>query len=800
MGLRRKKHGDSCDCAICERERPKPTYISLDEDFYHLSTPIDAADFDAFGAECVADVTDLGLSLHDLLTYASVVANFVTEQGVRFCFPLGPPTSSRKRIELVKDTKMGLFTVGGALWRRIEGAGLDPRVILVSSEEKFNSSSLFSAHAVAGMFLWWKIWKKEQYAASEKKREMYVTVVSAGRASRRYVSLPVQHLPVVYGNTRLSITVGALSATLLPVETLSSAQQTLLERYYGQSAAGQFLSPTEDPHLAAGGYHASSFSWYRLGQRAVVDDYWAARYGKAALQPKVSSSRESLVVRNIPERQQSIDSGIEGARITDPARQRRPPEPPSRPSVSSLPETSEQRSRLDVAEAGIRLAETRALDEKARLRSQGVQHPKPRALSDVERDEDLRRELRRVEQEAWERHLEELRWQEKKSIEERRNFEEAYCRKSLGEASAMTQRQSSCNSASVRQNSYPDTALSPMASRQSCDARVPPWQETLPRNAPSRESYDSRLSHRRQDSLAAPSPESDLRQTNNQQGRQTQAGDTETQRLHDHRHRQVSFEQRPPSSSGGSQSSAHRTAPDMSKATLACLLLAHLLHNTGGENEQDDPSRGTPSSSRAPTQVEVTSPIHRTSIDSYRQCACDDPEAVDLEDGPFRTSPVQRNGTARLNRPGGPRDPRRPSGHRSSFSSSIAPSDSVSVVSGVDRESSRRAATPPTPVFDDPPESQLPPPSPPVSTARYAFESRTSLASAPPGYHSNMDVHQHHPAPPSVIPISPPPQYSISTSSDPTRPRKPTTMYHNHRPVSVLPRPDDHTTEDCNVQ
>lgn len=37
MGLRRKKHGDSCDCAICERERPKPTYISLDEDFYNLS-------------------------------------------------------------------------------------------------------------------------------------------------------------------------------------------------------------------------------------------------------------------------------------------------------------------------------------------------------------------------------------------------------------------------------------------------------------------------------------------------------------------------------------------------------------------------------------------------------------------------------------------------------------------------------------------------------------------------------------------------------------------------------------------
>lgn len=26
-------------------------------------------------------------------------------------------------------------------------------------------------------------------------------------------------------------------------------------------------SPAEDPHLAASGYHASSFCWYRLGQR-----------------------------------------------------------------------------------------------------------------------------------------------------------------------------------------------------------------------------------------------------------------------------------------------------------------------------------------------------------------------------------------------------------------------------------------------------------------------------------------------------------------------------------------------------
>lgn len=141
-------------------------------------------------------MTDLGLSLHDLLSYASVVATFVVEQAVRFCFPIGPATSGRKRIELVKNTKMGLFTVGGALWRRIEGAGLDPRVLLLSSEEKFNASSLFSAHSIAGMFLWWKIWKKEQYAAADKNRAMYVSVVSAGRASRRHVSLPVQHVSI----------------------------------------------------------------------------------------------------------------------------------------------------------------------------------------------------------------------------------------------------------------------------------------------------------------------------------------------------------------------------------------------------------------------------------------------------------------------------------------------------------------------------------------------------------------------------------------------------------------------------
>lgn len=139
-------------------------------------------------------MTDLGLSLLDLLAYAEAVATFVVEQGVRFCFPLGPSTAGRKRIELVRNTKMGLFTVGGALWRRIEGAGLDPRAILLSSEEKFNASSLFSAHSIAGMFLWWKIWKKEKYAAAEKKRDVYVTVVSAGRASRRHVSLPVQHV------------------------------------------------------------------------------------------------------------------------------------------------------------------------------------------------------------------------------------------------------------------------------------------------------------------------------------------------------------------------------------------------------------------------------------------------------------------------------------------------------------------------------------------------------------------------------------------------------------------------------
>lgn len=538
--------------------------------------------------------------------------------------------------------------------------------------------------------------------------------------------------------------------------------------------------------------------------KAVVDDYWAARYGKGSLQPRVSNSRENLAVRNVPPRQQSIDSGVaEPARATDSARQRRPPDPPPRPSVSSLPETFERRTPLDVAEAEIRQAESRALDEKARLRSQDLHHPKPRALSNTDRDEDLRRELRRVEQEAWERHLEELRWQEKKSIEERRNFEEAYCRKSLGEAAGMSQRQSPGDTTSTRQNSYPDAALSPVVSRQSFDAGVPPWQEAIPpRGMPGRESYGSRMSHRRQDSLIPPVPDSELHPTNSRQSFQTQASDTETQRPYDDRVRQVSFEHPvPPSSSSESQPPFHRTAPD--KATLACLLLAHLLHNTG-ENVQNDHSHGTPSSSRAATQVEMNSPTQRTSIDSYRRYTVDDPEAVDLEDGPFRSSPLQRHGTVRLNRPGGPRDPRRPSGHRSSFSSSIAPSDSVSVASGVDRQNSRRATTPPTPMIDDPPESQLPVPSPSISSTRYASDSRSSLRSAPPGYMPDMDVRHHAPSHP-ILPASPPPQYSASSSAsvpplDPLRPRKPTAMYHNHHTVPVLPRPDDHTTEDCNVQ
>lgn len=212
-------------------------------------------------------MTDLGLSLSDLLTYASIVATFVVEQGVRFCFPVGPTISGRKRVELVKNTKMGLFTVGGGLWRRIESAGLDPRLILLSSEEKFHAFSLFSAHSVVGMFLWWKIWKKEQYAAADKKRDVYVTVVSDGRASRRYVSLPVQHVSrcssvlsspqskscikawaaslaehpfdaatydseflKVYANTRLSIEVGSTSAVLVPVDPLTLAQRMLIER------------------------------------------------------------------------------------------------------------------------------------------------------------------------------------------------------------------------------------------------------------------------------------------------------------------------------------------------------------------------------------------------------------------------------------------------------------------------------------------------------------------------------------------------------------------------------------------
>lgn len=159
-----------------------------------IQTPIDAADFDLFGADCVADVTNLGLTFHEMLGFAEVVANLVVEQGVRFCVPLGPTSPGRKRVELVKGTRMGLLTVGGALWRGLESAGLDPRLILLSSEEKFNVASLFSAHFLAGLFLWWKIWRKEQYAAQDEKRQIHVSVVSNGRASRRSVSLPIQHV------------------------------------------------------------------------------------------------------------------------------------------------------------------------------------------------------------------------------------------------------------------------------------------------------------------------------------------------------------------------------------------------------------------------------------------------------------------------------------------------------------------------------------------------------------------------------------------------------------------------------
>lgn len=548
--------------------------------------------------------------------------------------------------------------------------------------------------------------------------------------------------------------------------------------------------------------------------KAVVDDYWAARYGKATLQPKLSSSRENFVVRNVPPRQQSSDSvQAEPARAIDPARQRRPPDPPSRPSVSSLPPQLDPipvdpRSSLDIAEAEIRRAESRALDEKARLRSQGVHHPKPRTMSNAERDEHLRRELRQVEEEAWERHLEELRWQEKKSIEERKNFEEAYCRKSLGEISAMSHRQSSSDTPPMRQTSYPDAALSPMVSRQSYDRGVPAWQESVPpRNVPSRESYDSRVSHRRQDSLAPAAEE--MRPTTSRQSTQTHASHNENQRPLDHRLRQVSLDYpAAPSSSHGSQASASRAGGDTSKVTLACLLLAHLLHNTGDDTPAGS-SCDTPPSRGPTAQAELNAPTNRASFDSYRQLSCDDPaEAIDLEDGPFRASPVQRHGSVRLNRPGGPRDPRdlhRPLAHRSSFSSSIAPSDSISVVSGVDREHLRRAATPPSPVIDDPPESQLPAQSPSISMAHYAFESRSSLRTAPPGYLPDHEVPHHHPPTPPILPASPPPQYSPSSSGsvsrlDPLRARKPATMYHNRHTVPGVPRPNDQTTEDCNVQ
>lgn len=40
MGLRKNKHAETCQCAVCERTRPKATYISFDDDFYHLTVSL----------------------------------------------------------------------------------------------------------------------------------------------------------------------------------------------------------------------------------------------------------------------------------------------------------------------------------------------------------------------------------------------------------------------------------------------------------------------------------------------------------------------------------------------------------------------------------------------------------------------------------------------------------------------------------------------------------------------------------------------------------------------------------------
>lgn len=579
--------------------------------------------------------------------------------------------------------------------------------------------------------------------------------------------------------------------------------------------------------------------------KAVVDDYWSARHGKSALQPGTRASREELVVRHVPARQRAPNAALaEARRMIDPARLRRPPDPPSRPAAAPQFRSPEPRRPIDVAEAEAEImrAEARALQEKARARHlgphglHGPHEPKPRSISDAERDDMVRRELRRVEEAAWERHLGELRWQEKKRTEDRRSFEDQYCRKGLGGASGAPLGRAATASRSMSQPSCHDAPPSPVASQRSSAAEMPPWLNAARQDtAPPRQHRGSQASHhRRQSSLAPAAPDSLLRPAGSQQSIQ-QASEAGSQRGHAEAPSQASVSPSAGAPSSRASHSSSAAAADTARATLACLLLAHLLHNTGAD------TGSPPLTGDAHGRVEAPGPPARGPIDCYRRYSGGDPEAIDLEDGPPLPSPVhgghgvhgahgaQRQGSVRPGRPSGPRDPRRPSRPRSSFSSSVAPSDSVSVVSAAsavsapDRDAGPRAPTPPSPplppspAVDDPPEDPLPlplpAPVPSVRQARYAFADRSSPA--PPGYVVDAfgeaaagrrahDLRQDLPA----MPASPPPQYSASASAGPpslaslrASKSKPATLYHSSHTAPSVSRPHgNHPPADCIVQ
>lgn len=521
-------------------------------------------------------------------------------------------------------------------------------------------------------------------------------------------------------------------------------------------------------------------------------------------------------------------SNIKATRAADAARQRQPPEPPSRPiPIARAPSVESPRS-LDEAESDIMLAEARALEEKARLRDQWSQATESRTVSNAEH---APRSLRGVPvaqswEEPWRHHLSEPRWGQDRNTASGPAFDDTMHRRTAREASIMHSRLTPGPYQTAGRSDYPESTHSSIGARQSSElTRVAPGRElpgdmmmgrpsfalsttggelhpTLSRQSAQTQGSVSRSHQRTYEHLTSGPPSApslnhkgsrqDL--LNRKESRQDLLNRKESrQNLLSHKESRQSLREGGPHLEGAKA--------DTSKVTLACLLLAHLLHNTGGES-QSDPSSNTFPHSEPADRDGIDHFMKPPSVHSERHYSWYDMEALSEEDRSMPSSPTQRHNIMRHHRPGGPREPRRPSDIRSSFASSISPSDSASCVLGLNREDSRRAATPPTPTLDDVPEGHLHA----AAALALAFDPfdatrRPSLATLP-GYSTHLDTSQERAPTPPVIPSSPPPQYSPSIASvyppfDPSRVRKPETAYHNPRPIRAN---ESRPSDDCAVQ